>query len=198
LQSTTTTVLPYRGTPDTVKQMIALARGPRGSKSFKLRSAVEDVIRFVRPRDYWSETLALFYWACSPQFRYTRDPLRVEQVKDPVRMIDEIQTRGQTLGDCDDLTTFLVACIESIGGKARIVTVGFREPDGKVYDGPGLDDPVFRIMTSPHPRLPGPFSHVFCQGLTPRGDGWVTLDPVAGPRIGEMHKRVKQVRVYQP
>jgi hypothetical protein len=36
---------------------------------------------------------------------------------------------------------------------------------------------------------------VFCQAKKPKG-GWVTLDPVAGPRTANMHDRVKQARIY--
>lgn len=185
----------YRGTPQTVREMILLANGDRGQKSFKLRERVEDVIRHVRPRDYWSEVLAIYYWTCGPQFRYTRDPLRVEQVKDPLRMLWEIDTKGAALGDCDDLATFIMACIGAIGGEARIVTVGFRPVNGRTPRGTSMNEPDLNLITSPHPRLPGPFSHVFCQAKKPRG-GWVTLDPVAGPRTESMHNRVKQARIY--
>lgn len=186
----------YRGTPQTVVKMLETSDGDRGQRSFKLRERAEQVIRYVRPKDYWSEVLAIYYWTCGPQFRYTRDPRKVEQIKDPLRMLWEIDTYGSTLVDCDEFTTFLRAAIGSIGGKTRFVTVGFRpKGDGKVN--PNLfDDPVFNLMTSTHPRLPGPFTHVFAQALKP-GGGWVTVDPVAGPRTPKMHQRVKQYRIYE-
>lgn len=186
----------YRGTPQTVVAMLEAARGPRGEKSFRLRERVERVISGITPRDYWSEALAIYYWVCGPTFRYTRDPVRVEQLKDPIRMLDEIDAHGVTLGDCDDLATFIVASLGAIGQRARIATVGFRsfsrEPDPVFWN-----EPTLRLMTSKHPRLPGPFTHVFAQAKKPKG-GWVTLDPVAGPRTGEMQKRVKQLRIYVP
>jgi hypothetical protein len=189
-------VLPYRGTPQTVVKMIEVANGNRGQKSWVLREQVENIIRFIRPKDYWSEVLAIYYWTCGPQFRYTRDPRRVEQVKDPLRMLWEISNYGSTLGDCDDLAAFLMACIGAIGGRTRIVTVGFRPTNGKTPRNGIFDDLDIRLVTSPHPRLPGPFTHVFCQAVKPRGE-WVTLDPVAGPRTGNMHRRAKQVRIYE-
>jgi hypothetical protein len=189
--------VPYQGTPRTVAEMIRVANGDRGQKSWILRKQVENIIRFVRPRDYWSEVLAIYYWVCGPRFRYTRDPRRVEQIKDPLRMLWEIAKYGVTLGDCDDLATFIMASIGSIGGRSRIVTVGFhsaggRKPREDIFK--GLD---MQLITSPHPRLPGPFTHVFCQGVKSPG-GWVTLDPVAGPRTTKMHRRVRQVRIYEP
>ena len=71
---------PYTGTPQTVKEMFRVAHGPRGAKSWVLRTWVENVIKDVRPRDYWSEVLAIYYKTCGPQFRYTRDPVRQERV----------------------------------------------------------------------------------------------------------------------
>lgn len=185
----------YQGTPHTIIKMFEVADGDRGQKSFKLRERIEDVIRRVRPKDYWSEVLAVYYWACGPQFRYTRDPARVEQVKDPCRILHEIDTKGSTLVDCDDLGTFIRAGIGTIGCRSRLVTVGFRPPSGVPRGSETMAGLPINVITSPHPRLPGPFTHVFAQGYKPKG-GWVTLDPVAGPRTQAMHDRVKQVRFY--
>lgn len=190
-------VYKYTGTPQTIIKMTEAADGDRGQRSFALRERVEDVIRRVRPKDYWSESLAVYYWMCGPQFRYTRDPRRVEQVKDPMRLIEEIDKHGSCLGDCDDFATFGRAALGSIGNKTRFATVGFRPANGRVANPAIMADPVFKLITSPHPRLPGPFTHVFMQAMKPHG-GWVTLDPVAGPRTEEMHRRVKQVRFYVP
>jgi hypothetical protein len=177
--------------------MVRAATGDRGAKSFKLRERVEKVVQNLRPKDYWSEVLAIYYWTCGPQFRYTRDPRRVEQVKDPLRMLHEIDTNGVTLVDCDEFTTFILAALEAIGAQGRIVTVGFRPTNGRKGDPGLLRDPEFRMMTEGMARLPGPFTHVFCQAKKP-GAGWVTLDPVAGPRTANMHRRVKQMRIYVP
>lgn len=186
----------YRGTPQTVVKMFEIADGDRGQRSFKIRERAEDVIRYVRPKDYWSEMLAIYYWACGPQFRYTRDPRKVEQIKDPMRMLWEIDRYGITLVDCDEYSTFLRSTIGSIGGKTRFATVGFRPKDSGKINQKLFDDPVFNLMTSSHPRLPGPFTHVFAQALKPGGI-WVTIDPVAGPRTPKMHRRVKQFRIYE-
>jgi len=188
----------YLGTPQTVVQMLDAADGFRGQKSFKLRERAEEVIRYVRPKDYWSEVLALYYWTCGPQFRYTRDPRKVEQVKDPLRILWEIDNKGSTLIDCDEFATFLRALVGSIGGQTRIVTVGFKPLEkGRKINPRLFDDPIFRLMTSKHPRLPGPFTHVFTQARKP-GNIWVAIDPVAGPRTARMLSRVKQYRIYQP
>lgn len=185
----------YLGTPQTVVKMFEISDGDRGQRSFKLRERAENIIRYVRPKDYWSEVLAIYYWTCGPQFRYTRDPRKVEQIKDPLRILWEIDRYGSSLVDCDEYSTFLRSAIGSIGGRTRFATVGFRpKGDGKI-NLQLFDDPIFNLMTSPHPRLPGPFTHVFAQALKPGGI-WVTIDPVAGPRTPKMHRRVKQYRIY--
>ena len=187
--------LPYRGTPQTVVKMFQAANGPRGQKSFRVRCRVEEVIRHIRPKDYLSEIMAVYLWTCGTEFRYTRDPERVELVKDPERLLDELEGRGVALGDCDDLATFLIAALGSIGCTCRIVTVGFTKPGEALPDKRVLSEPGMHLVTSPHPRLSGPFTHVFAQVKRP-GGSWVTVDPVAGPRTRRMHSRVKQLRVY--
>ena len=187
----------YQGTPQTIKKMVDISDGDHGQKSFKLRERVEDIIYRIRPRDYWSECLAVYYWTCSPLFRYTRDPLRVEQIKDPLRILWELDKRGVACIDCDEFATFIRACLGTIGSKCRFLTVGFRPTKGKRSDSRLFDDPIFNLISSPHPRLPGPFTHVFAQATKPKG-GFVTLDPVAGPRTQKMHNRIKQVRIYTP
>lgn len=186
---------PYQGTPRTVAEMYRVGHGPRGSKSWTVRRWAEETVRRVRPRDYWSEVLAVYYRACGPEFRYTRDPLRVELVKSPEVLLQEIAERGVACGDCDDLATFLIAATGAIGARSRIVTVGFTPVNGARPDPRILADPVFRLVSSAHPRLPGPFSHVFTQSQRMPG-WWVTLDPVAGPRTKQMHGRIKQARIY--
>jgi hypothetical protein len=190
-------VLDYKGTPQTVAEMFRVADGESGQKSFKVRERAESVIKHVRPKDYLSEILALYYWTCGPQFRYTRDPVRVELVKEPTRILWEIDNNGITLIDCDEFATFSRAILGAIGNESRIVTVGFTPPGDRSPREDAFDDDIFRLISSPHPRLPGPFTHVFCQAMKPGGGGWVTVDPVAGPRTGRMHKRIKQCRIYK-
>jgi hypothetical protein len=112
-------------------------------------------------------------------------------------MLWEIDNNGVTLVDCDEFTTFILAALETIGAQGRIVTVGFRPTNGKRGDPRILQDPQLRVLADPMARLPGPFTHVFAQARKP-GAGWVTLDPVAGPRTANMHRRVKQMRIYVP
>lgn len=160
----------YRGTPHTVGRMIQLARGPRGEQSFKVRRHAEQIVSNIRPKDYASEVVALYHW-WTRAGRYTRDPLHVELLKDPERMVDDA-LQGRLNSDCDELATAIVASCLVIGAPAQFVTVGFR---------PGQKDA---------------HTHVFARAQDPRSGVWWVLDPVAGRRVGKMLNRVKHFRIY--
>jgi len=185
----------YTGTPETVLEIFRTAYGEHGAKSWRVRKYVENVIRGVRSRDYWSEALAVYYDVCSPRFRYTHDPQQVELVKSPEKMVYEVLTRGVTLGDCDDLTGYIIAGLSVVGTPARLVTGAFDyhpELEGRL----GNERPErFGFSLLSDEAVLGPFSHVWAEGLRPDGV-WVVLDPVAGPHIKQMRRRLKQIRHY--
>jgi transglutaminase-like putative cysteine protease len=98
---------------------------------------------------------------------------RVRYQRDPLT-VELVKTPEATLrtgvGDCDDMATLLAALALLSGAKARFVTVGFRRR--------------------------GPFTHVYCEGLDPRTNRWVVLDPVAGLRTAEMLGRVREFETH--
>lgn len=79
-----------------------------------------------------------------------------------------VLSNGLIAHNCDDVATFLAACAQILGNPVRFVTVGFK--------------------ATPSPD----FSHVFCEAYCSRANGWVTLDPVAGP----MTKAMKAATVW--
>lgn len=185
----------YTGTPSTVLEIFKVAYGPHGAKSWKVRKFIEDVIKHVRSRDYWSEALAVYYLTCGPKFRYTHDPQKVELVKSPERMIAEIEQRGVTLGDCDDLSGFILAAVSVIGVPGRLGTGAF-SLNRELWPQLGMERPErFGIARRGPGYAGGPFSHVWAEGMRPDG-AWVVLDPVAGPDISQMRRRLRQVRYY--
>jgi transglutaminase-like putative cysteine protease len=150
--------------------MNRLARGPRGELSLKLRSTVEDIIRDVRQRDRLSQLAAIYDWF-NRRFHYVNDPVQVELVKDPERLLEEIAKHGTAMGDCDDASTFLFAAPRTIGITTQFARVGFKD---RPMGGKGSQyTHVFAVAWDQHKRP-------------------IVLDPVAGPRTPRMIQRVKQ------
>lgn len=137
------------------------------SRDMRIRRLAESICKYLKPKDYLSEYLAIYYWTLQ-NIRYIRDIQHVETLKRPVRLLESRQ------GDCDCIATFIVALITSIGGQCRFVTVGF----------------------IPYETFGEVLTHVFCEAYEPVSKRWIVLDPVAGVRTHEMLKRVKQVKVY--
>jgi len=187
---------PYTGTPETVLEIFRVAYGDNGAKSWAVRKHIENVIKHVKSRDYWSEALAVYFSTCGLRFRYTHDPEHVELLKSPEKMVHEIQTRGVTLGDCDDLACFMLAALSVIGTPSRLGTGAF-DVNSEIWPQLGNERPErfgMRALAGSG-FAGGPFTHVWAEGL--RKDGvWVMLDPVAGPDAGQMRRRLRQVRYY--
>jgi len=181
----TGTTEPYRGTDHTVAVMIQLAKGlvdPRamvqgalqGERSIKFRRHTEQIINNLRPKDYTSEIIAISRWWGNAG-RYTRDPLHVELIRSPDRLLNDALA-GRAALDCDDLALAIATSCLTIGARAQFVTVGFK------------------------PRLPGQpkiHTHVFARAQDPKSKVWWVLDPVAGRKTGSMLQRVKQYTIFE-
>lgn len=167
------TVEPYRGTDHTVRKMIELARGARGEKSIYVRRHAEQIIQNIRPKAYQSECAAIGKW-WGNNGRYTRDPVHVELIKDPERMISDA-AQGRLVCDCDEFALGIGTCCLVIGAEVEFVTVGFE----------------------PRPfGFPKRHTHVFCRAKDPSSKIWWVLDPVAGRRTMPMLSRVKQYSFF--
>lgn len=154
---------PYSDTTRTVERMLELASGRRGEMSLKLRLTVENIVREVKPRDKLSQMFAIYDWF-NRRFSYLNDPVNVEQVKDPERLLEEIEKHGKAVGDCDDASTFFYAALRTIGIETQFTRAAFNV--GSAY------------------------SHVFAMGRDQSGR-WIVLDPVAGPRTSKMISQIK-------
>lgn len=165
-------VEPYRGTDHTVRKMIELARGNRGERSILVRRHAEQIISHIRPKDYASEVIAIGKW-WGNNGRYTRDPVHVELIKDPQRMIEDA-AQGRLVCDCDEMALGIGTCCLVVGSPIQFVTVGFRPP---------------RPFAKEH-------THVFVRAQDPRTKIWWVLDPVAGRRTAPMLGRVTQYSVF--
>jgi hypothetical protein len=165
--------------------MIQLAKGlvdPRamvqnalqGERSIRFRRHTEQIINNLRPKDYTSEIIAISRWWGNAG-RYTRDPLHVELVRSPDRLLSDALA-GRAALDCDDLALAIATSCLTIGARAQFVTVGFQ------------------------PRMPGQpkvHTHVFARAQDPKSKVWWVLDPVAGRKTGDMLRRVKQYTIFE-
>jgi hypothetical protein len=163
----------FRGTAQTVEKMLEAALGPEGERNYKVRTWAESITRWVSPKDYLSEILALRAWATPDPvhgpLRYTNDPLHVELVKTPFRVLLEVEQTGRALVDCDDIACILASLGMCLGRKASFVIAGFNN----------------------NPQ----FTHVFCRLLEPKSGKWIVLDPVAGSRELQMLQGITSSRV---
>jgi hypothetical protein len=162
----------YRGAPQTIQVMRRAALDSQ--TNLAVRQLAEAACSKLDSKDYTSEYLAL-YNLLLQKCRYMRDPRTVELVRAPYLVAQEILQGGRPNLDCDDLSAMLGALVLSVGGNVRFVTVAFKNA---FYNGQRQ------------------YSHVFAQALEPRNGLWITLDPVAAEKTGEMMSRVKAAAVW--
>ena|SRR3990172_1604350 len=99
IESPVFTLAPFNGPADTIAAMIRAVKGPRGERSMRVRTMAEVVVRGLQPKDYLSEILAVRNFAAE-RIRFVNDPLTVETVKDPERIVEDIARHGTALADC--------------------------------------------------------------------------------------------------
>ena len=143
--------------------MVKAVQGPRGEQSMLVRTVTEEVVRGLQPKDYLGEILAIRYWV-TEHIRYVNDPLHVEVVKDPQRIVEEILANGQAAEDCDGIALLIAVMCLLVGRVVEFVVAGFGEP--------------------------GHYTHVFVRVLEPRSGKWIVCDPVAGSDERGMLDRV--------
>lgn len=160
---------PFRGPQTTIDTMRELCLGDRGERSILVRGATEYAIRGLQPKDYLSEILAVRNFVAE-HVRYANDPTAVELVKDPQRVIEEIQKNGVAVEDCDGYALLNATMFRQLGRTAQWVTVGFGKPNH--------------------------FSHVFTRVLEPKSNKWIVTDQVAGTREATMLARVTTWRAW--
>lgn len=162
---------PFLGPEDTLVAMAKIAHGPRGEQSPLVHVFQSWVTRDLAPKDYLSEILAVRNVLVQPSpwrpghplFRYQNDPTHVELIKDPQRLVEEINATGSCDGDCDDATLLAATLCLHMGREVELVALGF-----------GTD----RELT-----------HVACRVREPKTNAWIWVDPIAGPREAESAAR---------
>ena len=159
----------FNGPTTTLEGMVRAVQGPRGEASLLVRSMTEEVIGELYPKNYSGEVVAICNWV-SEYVRYTNDPLHVELLKDPQRIVEEILAKGFARGDCDDMACLIATMSLQVGRHAQFVVVGF--------------------------QARGEYSHVFTRVQEPKTGKWIVCDPVAGSDVAGMLQRIKTYEIW--
>lgn len=159
----------FNGPSSTLKGMVEAIQGSRGEASLLVRSVTEQVIGKLTPKDYVGEIVAICNWVAE-RVHYTNDPLHVELLKDPQRLVEEIVARGHARGDCDDIACLIATMCSQVGRHAQLVVAGFGSR--------------------------GSFSHVFARVQDPKSSRWIVCDPVAGSDVAGMLSRIKTFEIW--
>lgn len=114
--------------------------------------------------------IAAIHFLVTGMLRYTRDPVNVEWVYDPVAIIKKVKKHGKWSEDCDSYTVLTMALLAAIGHKVRLVLAGFL----------------------PHTET---YSHVFCEAYVP-GRGWTIVDPSLRHKVFVMAKAIKYQKFF--
>ncbi len=162
-----TSKIGYSGAPQTISVMRKAAL--EDASHFDTRQLAESVCEGLDSKDYTSEYTALYHFLLQ-RTRYMRDPRRVELVRAPYLVSQQIMAGHRPSLDCDDMATWLAAAVLAVGGKAEFMTVAFAK---MFFDGQQQ------------------YSHVFTRALEPRTRCQIVLDPVAAEKTPEMLRRIK-------
>lgn len=82
----------------------------------------------IDSHNYASEALAIGQYVLN-KVRYVRDVAGMEQLHDPLTLIDQLQ-RGTAQGDCDDMSLLVATLLLSVGHKPRFRIVRYRGQSG--------------------------------------------------------------------
>ena len=111
------------GNEETVGFMQQIGRARAGD--IRVRSAALSIIKSLGSQDYWDEAYAIGAWV-QKNVRYVRDPDGIEQLTDPVTLLDQIQKGNGAQGDCDDMSLLIASLLLSIGHQPLYRCVRFR------------------------------------------------------------------------
>lgn len=162
----------YSGAPQTIDVMRKAAL--EDANHFDTRRLAESVCEGLDSKDYTSEYVALYNFLMQ-RTRYMRDPRRVELVRAPYIISQQIMAGHRPSLDCDDMSCWLAAAVLAVGGRPEFMTVAFQLMH---YDGVQQ------------------YSHVFTRALEPRTRCMIVLDPVAAEKTPQMIQRVKAAAAW--
>jgi hypothetical protein len=114
------------GNLQTVEYIKKLAHANKGQPP--VRRMAEDIIMHYQVRDhfYLDEARAIGDFV-KQNIRYIKDPDGIEMLRCPMMMINEIRTKGASLGDCDDMALLVCTLLLSIGIRPQLKVVKYSE-----------------------------------------------------------------------
>ena len=157
-----------RPPPSTIETANEMVRlARRAHGDWSVRQLATRIVSGISEKDYRSEALAIYNF-CRQFMRYTRDPRKHELVRDPEAMVREINAYGKAAIDCDDCSVLIGSLCAAVGVPIRFTTIGF-DPRRSHF-------------------------HIFCEAQVPGGR--LMLDPVAGPKMRSMARKVRTAHFF--
>jgi hypothetical protein len=142
------------GTAATINRMQDLVAS--GKRHFPFREFVGSLVRDCPKKDYSCYMQTCFNY-CRDKIQYVYDPVGVELIESPWKIIPELG--GSGIADCDSICVVVASMAEAMGFPARFVTI--KADRGR----------------------PDDFSHVFTEVKIP-GKGWMGADATMPHEFG--------------
>ncbi len=136
------------GIAQTINKMIAAAKWT--TQNYDMRKRAERVIASCPERDELCEVRSIFAYVLA-HFHYVKDPRFLEMFKAPDAASAEIDVTGCFLGDCDDVSLYIVSLLLSIGYRCKFVVI-------------------------PVPGQGDDFRHVYPMVYLPKARRWMALE----------------------
>lgn len=118
------------GTDKTVSAMAAMTRAAAADPTF-ISFARELSARYGQKANL-DVLYGIGKWVRSV-WTFRRDPIGMELLVTPQRIVQDIQRTGTHVGDCDEASVLIASILMAIGFIARFVVVQ-RNPNAKMYD----------------------------------------------------------------
>ncbi len=116
------------GNMQTLRMMKKVARERAGHPV--VRKLALNILNYygVQSHHYADEARAIGRWV-QEKIRYVKDPNGIEQLHDPLTLIDQVQ-QGIARGDCDDMALLTAALLMSIGHSPKYRCVRYKTKFG--------------------------------------------------------------------